>query len=245
MSTSVEKLIQFRCNKCWQPNYASVDKANMSVACEFCAAPLEVPAATSDRLLDSSQTVPPSASAVAEPQLENYSDAELQTLVEQQNYTDVAERHFAGNPNASHMSRFMAFVFDTIVYCVATAIGVVALFGAISYQVLPGNPETWNEAENLNAMLIAGCPLLMASVAQWLMTACWGKTVGKLLTFTRIVTCEGKVPGVFRGVLLRSWLNALISAFIPFYGIIDILFIFGNSQRCLHDYIAGTRVVQD
>jgi uncharacterized RDD family membrane protein YckC len=29
-----------------------------------------------------------------------------------------------------------------------------------------------------------------------------------------------------------------------FYSIADVLFIFGKDRRCLHDLLAGTRVVQ-
>jgi hypothetical protein len=38
-------------------------------------------------------------------------------------------------------------------------------------------------------------------------------------------------------------LNGLLGI-IPFYGFVDVLFIFGQERRCLHDLIAGTRVVQ-
>jgi uncharacterized RDD family membrane protein YckC len=43
--------------------------------------------------------------------------------------------------------------------------------------------------------------------------------------------------------LLRSWLNTLIGI-IPFYGLVDVLFIFREDKRCIHDLIAGTHVVQ-
>lgn len=245
MSAAVDQLIQFRCNKCWQPNYAKPEQANTSVNCEFCAAAIDVPEATSDRLTDRSQAMyaPPTPNMA--PALEQMNDADLQRMVERENYVSISQREFSGHPSASHMSRFLAFVFDSIVSIVAAAVGIVCMFAAISNGLLPKNPETWTENENLNAMLIVGVPVVLATLTQWCMTACWGKTVGKLLTFTRIVTCEGKVPGVLRGVVLRSWVNAIPSAFIPFYGLIDILFIFGNSRRCLHDFLAGTRVVQD
>lgn len=245
MSTAVDQLIQFRCNKCWQPNYAKPEQANTSVNCEFCAAPIDVPAATADRLTDTSQTMyaPPRPNSA--PQLEGLSEADLLNIVKQENHVDIGDRDFSGHPKASHMSRFLAFVFDTIVSFVASAVGVACLFFAISSEVLPKDPNLWSDSQNLNALLIMGTPLLFTTLFQWMMTACWGKTVGKLLTFTRIVTSEGKVPGLLRGVILRSWVNAIPSALIPFYGLIDILFIFGDSHRCLHDFLAGTRVVQD
>jgi hypothetical protein len=36
--------------------------------------------------------------------------------------------------------------------------------------------------------------------------------------------------------------NGLI-ALIPFYGLVDILFIFRGDRRCIHDWMARTKVV--
>jgi uncharacterized RDD family membrane protein YckC len=53
-----------------------------------------------------------------------------------------------------------------------------------------------------------------------------------------------------RAVLLRLILPAIIG-FIPILGgflglafwLADVLFIFGKERRCIHDFIAGTKVV--
>jgi uncharacterized RDD family membrane protein YckC len=48
-------------------------------------------------------------------------------------------------------------------------------------------------------------------------------------------------------VLLRAILGGIIGA-IPYlggiYGLVDALFIFRDDRRCVHDHIAGTRVVK-
>jgi uncharacterized RDD family membrane protein YckC len=44
-------------------------------------------------------------------------------------------------------------------------------------------------------------------------------------------------------VALRAWLVTLIGI-IPLFGLVDILFIFREDKRCIHDLIAGTRVIQ-
>ena len=31
---------------------------------------------------------------------------------------------------------------------------------------------------------------------------------------------------------------------IPFFALIDILFIFGSEKRCIHDYIARSKVIK-
>jgi hypothetical protein len=54
-------------------------------------------------------------------------------------------------------------------------------------------------------------------------------------------------PSFFAGfipnVLVRIILNGMMSIIIPFYGLIDLLFIFKEEQRCLHDKMAGTSVL--
>ena len=77
---------------------------------------------------------------------------------------------------------------------------------------------------------------------QWFLLATSGQTIGKKLLMIRIVSTGGKLPGFLQAVVLRNWLRVVFS-FIPFFGIIDFLFIFADSRRCLHDYLAGTKVI--
>ena len=84
-------------------------------------------------------------------------------------------------------------------------------------------------------------------VYQMVMLARRGQTVGKRVMKIRIVKMDGAVPGFVQAVLLRMIVSALPRA-IPvvghLYTLIDLLFIFRADRRCLHDRIAGTRVVQ-
>lgn len=75
-----------------------------------------------------------------------------------------------------------------------------------------------------------------------------GQTIGKMLLGVRIVDYNtdqllsfGKLIGLR---VVPVWMVSLI----PFAGgclvLIDTLFIFGNERRCIHDLIAGTKVVQ-
>jgi hypothetical protein len=73
------------------------------------------------------------------------------------------------------------------------------------------------------------------------------QTIGKRLLKMKIVnnTDSGNAP-VLKIVLLRFGLLVIINLF-PYIGslvgFIDPLFIFGRERRCLHDYWAGTKVV--
>jgi uncharacterized RDD family membrane protein YckC len=71
-----------------------------------------------------------------------------------------------------------------------------------------------------------------------------GQTIGKKAMKIRIVRYDdGGNPGFVKAVLLRAIVNGFIGI-IPFYPLVDILFIFGAEQRCIHDLLAGTKVVQ-
>lgn len=75
-----------------------------------------------------------------------------------------------------------------------------------------------------------------------------GQTVGKLMVNTQIVDLKGKIPNFGKILLLRYLVFGLIAQ-IPLIGglfnLVDILFIFGRERRCLHDYLAGTVVINE
>jgi len=73
-----------------------------------------------------------------------------------------------------------------------------------------------------------------------------GQTIGKVVVKTKIIDMNGKVPNFVKLLVLRYMAFGFILQ-IPIVGSIvnfaNILFIFTNDRRCLHDHLAGTRVV--
>jgi uncharacterized RDD family membrane protein YckC len=69
-----------------------------------------------------------------------------------------------------------------------------------------------------------------------------GQTIAKKLLNIKVVRSDGSKASVARIFWLRNVVNALLGI-IPFYGIVDVLFIFGERRQCLHDKIADTIVV--
>ena len=69
-----------------------------------------------------------------------------------------------------------------------------------------------------------------------------GQTIGKKLVGIKVVRADGTPATLGRIFWLRNVVNALV-CLIPFYGLLDHLFIFGESRQCLHDKIADTVVV--
>src|SRR4051812_35529481 len=72
--------------------------------------------------------------------------------------------------------------------------------------------------------------------------AATGQTWGKKMFGLRIVDMQGYKPEFVKLIAMRYLLGRLLGL-IPLYGLVDVLFIFGEDRRCVHDYIAGTRVV--
>jgi uncharacterized RDD family membrane protein YckC len=150
-------------------------------------------------------------------------------------------------PLANRWIRLVAAILDTIfaTICLAPAlfmIGAAAVSGSL----------TGNQGEAEAAVLLAALPLLLIGflvvlvVQVWLLTT-RGQTLGKLLLKIRIVRFDNEAnPGFVRAVLLRVIVPAIISC-VPLlgsvFGIVDVCFIFRDDHRCIHDLIAGTKVV--
>jgi uncharacterized RDD family membrane protein YckC len=140
-----------------------------------------------------------------------------------------------------------AFIDTALLVAVYIAIGVVALamFGldlmgieeeGVSMSAALWSPDPFTQALWFGPYLLIQGPLL------WLR----GQTIGKLLLGTRIVGADDrKAP--FRRILFLRDLPFAIAACWPGVGMIattiDVLLIFRKDRRCLHDHLAGTRVV--
>ncbi|MEK7234926.1 MAG: RDD family protein [Elusimicrobiota bacterium] len=126
---------------------------------------------------------------------------------------------------ATRMQRLLANIAD------AAVIGVPLVIG-----VLPVVPHP----VRLLALVVA--PILI--VVQMIMLTKQGQTFGKRIVDIRIVMKDTLENGGFVvNLVKRVFLNALLSI-VPFYALVDILFIFRADRRCLHDMIADTIVVQ-
>jgi uncharacterized RDD family membrane protein YckC len=96
-------------------------------------------------------------------------------------------------------------------------------------------------------MGIGGLYALGIAIYQIYLLSTRGQTLGKKWMGIKIVKLDGSNPGFVGAVLLRAFVNGLIGA-IPYlgmvYSLVDILMIFREDRRCVHDMIAGTRVVK-
>lgn len=74
-----------------------------------------------------------------------------------------------------------------------------------------------------------------------------GQTIGKRILGMRIVSIENDRILPFTKVIslryLPVWVLSLIPIAGPIFSLVDPLFIFREDRRCIHDLIAGTKVV--
>ncbi|MEJ2620043.1 MAG: RDD family protein [Candidatus Thiodiazotropha sp.] len=74
-----------------------------------------------------------------------------------------------------------------------------------------------------------------------------GQTIGKTVLGIKIVALDNNLTGA-NHLLLKRYLPMSIVSAIPVAGsllmLVDSLFIFRKNKRCVHDLIAGTKVVK-
>ncbi|MES2639075.1 MAG: RDD family protein [Myxococcota bacterium] len=134
-------------------------------------------------------------------------------------------------------TRFFAKLIDNL------ALGLVPMvFGvlAITMADVTSDPteEPWFWAA-------AGVPMLIVAIVQVVLLTNDGQTIGKRALGIRIVNASGKVPGFLMGVVVRGGTSMVLSLFCRGFGsLADVLCIFREDRRCLHDHAAGTRVVK-
>ena len=95
---------------------------------------------------------------------------------------------------------------------------------------------------NMPELLFIG--IIGLAIYQMYLLAKDGQTIGKRISNIRIVMVADNSNGGFMpNVGMRLVLNGII-AFVPFYALVDVLFIFREDHRCIHDMIAGTKVIE-
>ena len=148
------------------------------------------------------------------------------------NQPPVVHGSIGGGMLASRGSRLAAALIDGVAAFVAFLPGMGAIMAADS------------ESGAMMGFALLGLGLLALGCYQLYLLTTQGQTIGKKMMNIRIVRYDdGNLPGFVKAVLMRSMVPGMIGQFIPFFGLIDVLFIFGAEQRCVHDLIAGTKVV--
>lgn len=149
-------------------------------------------------------------------------------------------------PLATLGQRLGAALLDGLVMFIA----FIPFLMVMGMEAAAGGEVTASTAQDASFVLLGLFLLLILVIAvvNIVLLVRRGQTIGKRLVGIRIVGVEhDDNPGWVHTIILRGFVNGLIGV-VPvlggIYSIVDILFIFRDDRRCIHDHIAGTRVVQ-
>jgi uncharacterized RDD family membrane protein YckC len=141
---------------------------------------------------------------------------------------------------ASRGQRAGAATLDSL-FAIAWGVPLWIHFKVFDY-LLQGESIPWSVT-----LLIAALGFLLFMLVNGYFLNKNGQTLGKKLVGIRIVTLDGSVPEFWRIIGLR-YAPISVAALLPFIGFfadtLDALFIYRSDRRCLHDLIAGTKVVR-
>lgn len=149
--------------------------------------------------------------------------------------TPVAPGELAGR-----LERLGAVLIDAL-------LGIIPGVAALAYSgglqpLLKGQPLTTQQA-----LLVAGWSWGGFLAINSYLLFKRGQTVGKYLLDVRIVDLQGRIAPFWRVILLRYLLISVVAqlgVLGSLLSTVDCLLIFQKSRRCLHDILAGTRVIK-
>jgi len=135
--------------------------------------------------------------------------------------------------------RLVAFIIDTII--LALILIPVMLVGGILAMLMSGEEPGFG-----TTLMIGVASFVLFVLVQGYPLSATGQTWGKKALGMKIVDLAGNKPEFGKLIALR-YLTTQVIGMIPvvgfLYWLVNVLFIFGDDRRCIHDKIAGTRVV--
>ena len=150
-------------------------------------------------------------------------------------HLDPAEAELAGRGQ-----RFAAAMLDLLV---GLAFGIPLMFALGMWEYVKQGQPLPTSLTLISTAL--GFVFFIVAHGYWLKKN--GQTIGKKLMGIRIADLDGNVPN-FGKILVRRYLPITLVTLIPAVGqllpLVDVLFIFRANRRCVHDLIAGTKVLR-
>ncbi len=164
-------------------------------------------------------------------------------------YAPTLHDHYApmepsGNAELATLGqRFLGALIDgflLLIIVLAIAIGLGILLVILEFDV-----ERFEETFLSEIIgFVIGFSSFLALQGYFLYARC--QTIGKMVMKTRIVGDDGAwVP--FGRMIMRRYLPFYVISAIPiikFLAFVEVLFVFGEERKCLHDRMAETKVIR-
>jgi uncharacterized RDD family membrane protein YckC len=139
---------------------------------------------------------------------------------------------------ASRWTRLAGAILDSLIHLLG-AVPFGALGAFIGHLIEPNSEDAMFGM----AMLLGAVGVLVVQIINWVLITKHGQSIAKRMLGMRIVTLDGRLPGFVNGVILRIWVPFAINQMCNLFGLLNVLWIFGDERRCIHDLIASTRVI--
>lgn len=143
-------------------------------------------------------------------------------------------------PLSSRGRRLAAHLLDTAVI-VGVALVCVVLGFVFANLATDKGGDAFISAVMLGVLL----GLVGGAAIQLVHQLAYGRSVGKRLLGLRVVRVDGSRVEPWRVIVLRNLVVQVAGQLCGLIPLIDALFIFGADQRCLHDLLADTVVIDD
>ncbi len=156
--------------------------------------------------------------------------------------------------SASPFKRLLAFLLDMFLMLVVFGI-LIQYLGIFSIDPDKAQDVASVQAAMLEALaqmtltqrlLVVLLPYIIFLALHGYLLSRYGQTLGKRLLGIAIVTLDGGKPD-FWPMIVQRYVLQWMAGGIPHIGfllrLVDVLFIFRDDRRCLHDQIAKTRVI--
>jgi len=149
---------------------------------------------------------------------------------------------------ASRWARLGAAILDGIIYGMCMGIGMGIAMFMLKTQITEGGAD---DPEALMALIfkmygiafLVAIPVMIIN-AKMIMSS--GQTIGKKACSIKTVKLSGENAPLGTVFGLR-WLVPFIITLVPLVGsifaLVNVLFIFGEEKKCIHDLMASTKVV--
>jgi uncharacterized RDD family membrane protein YckC len=155
---------------------------------------------------------------------------------------DIADPQAFAVP-ADRGTRLGAAILDSFVFL--GAVYVPLLVTLFSFARIEAGPE---EGDPFGRLAIGGAVAALIGLVIWAwftlrFMARNSQSIAKKWLHIKVVRADGSRVSLGRLIVLRNVVVWILSL-IPLFGIIDVLFIFGESRQCLHDKMADTIVIR-
>ena len=144
---------------------------------------------------------------------------------------------------AERGTRLGAAIIDSILFMVAVYLPLMVSLGAYVEGQVAGEVDAPFDQVAVWGTIVTAVGLAVWSWFTLRFMARNSQSIAKKWLGIKVVRADGSAVSLGRLVWLRNVVVWILSM-IPFFGIVDALFIFGETRQCLHDRIADTIVIQ-